>query len=1036
MSGFEALSMVCSIMQVISFTKEVLTLCKDVYDGRPTTDRQMEENTASIQVLLDDMKRRSSHMQQQTKDEKELYAIAQKCSKAAQELQKEIQQVTKHHKPGDTLRAIIAGYKSKSHKRKISSLYEQFCQYQKTLETHILVRLCTKSDAIELQRHEDFTTLSDTMKYFISQLATGHTEMANLMARDGDQTRQHIQQSEARVKQSINDIHDGANKEAKGMRLLGSLKYESMNSRRTELKPAHEATYVSIFESLDRDEKLDDASVSSSAATWRKFIQWLQSDKRIFWIQGKPGAGKSTLMKFLLQHKNTQRGVDKWIPNTLIVSHFFWKPGNILQKNLRGLLCSLIYQLLSASYDFLDHVLSEFLLVTNKDHIGDWEISELQSIFLSILLQCKRSIFFLIDGLDEATETEEILQFLDSFIGLQNIKICMSSRSEDIFLEKFSKYDGFKLHELTKDDMLQFASVGIPDTDRYPSDFLQKLRRLLVQKAEGVYLWLILALESVKRGLRNNDEQHELHLRLSKLPSRLEELYADMWSRLGDDEDIYQKEAVRYFSLLIKNQSLCEQYKKAHDSHNMQYYSWDLTPFQLMLTTNEKIKGNMLNKAYHLSISEICNKCADTVKHISIRTAGLLSITQPVWEVDDDLWMDIIPVSVAIKEEFSQLSEYITTSVNFIHRTVLDFFKESEVGKTILAQSKAQSTGLELGTTMLCQLRTIQQFGKLHADQILIKCNTPLHYFCSTLAQLLAENSALKNMAIMHLLNASNDLFESGLLQWDCRPKWYPRPSFDLLLINNPVVKEFMHSRVKGKGVPHATCLLRESLLTRDDNCRSGLYNDDAQESILSFYGDVDSAGICLYSLPKPMNDIGTTLCANITLKFATYESIMSLAIKREPLELTALSGKFVIMEVNLKYLVELFFERLAQLFKGNEQQLFDRARQLSRIGNCKPHVKALFFTQLLRHHASEPISIACYRFINQNVDILADITIDTDYDEITHAFTITPTQIEHYFEQCERVEVSELSTLADEKLGICRLEDMGYQTSQLNPKY
>lgn len=133
--------MVCSVMQVISFTKDVLTLCKDAYDGRPTTDSQMKGNVVSIQVLLDDMRRRSSHMQQQTKDEKELSTIAQKCSKAAQELQKEIQQVTKHHKPGDTMRAIIAGYKSKSHKRKISSLYEQFCQYQKTLETHILVRL-------------------------------------------------------------------------------------------------------------------------------------------------------------------------------------------------------------------------------------------------------------------------------------------------------------------------------------------------------------------------------------------------------------------------------------------------------------------------------------------------------------------------------------------------------------------------------------------------------------------------------------------------------------------------------------------------------------------------------------------------------------------------------------------------------------------------------------------------------------------------------------------------------------------------------
>lgn len=132
--------MVCSIMQVISFTKEVLTLCKDVYDGRPTTDRQMEENTASIQVLLDNMTHCSVSIQQ-TNSDKELYAIAEKCSKAAQELQKEMQQVTKHCKPGYAIKAMIAGYKSKWHKGKITSLYNIFCQYQKTLETHILVRL-------------------------------------------------------------------------------------------------------------------------------------------------------------------------------------------------------------------------------------------------------------------------------------------------------------------------------------------------------------------------------------------------------------------------------------------------------------------------------------------------------------------------------------------------------------------------------------------------------------------------------------------------------------------------------------------------------------------------------------------------------------------------------------------------------------------------------------------------------------------------------------------------------------------------------
>lgn len=936
--------------------------------------------------------------------------------------------------------------------------------------------------------------------------------MASLMAGDGDQTRQHIQQSEERVKQSINDVKNHANKEAKRARLLGSLKYESMNSRRTELKPAHEATYVSIFESLDRDNELDNASSSSAAATWRRFVQWLQSDRRIFWIQGKPGAGKSTLMKFLLQHKNTQRGVDKWSPNTLIVSHFFWKPGDILQKNLRGLLCSLVYQLLSANYDFLDHILSEFLLASNKDNIGDWEISELKSIFHSILLQCKRSIFFLIDGLDEATETEEILQFLDSFIDLHNIKICMSSRSEEIFLQKFSQYDGFKLHELTNDDMLQFASVGILENDRYPSMFIQGLRHLLVEKAEGVYLWLVLALESVKRGLRNNDEQHEIHLRLSKLPSRLEELYADMWSRLGDDKDIYQKEALRYFNLLLINQSLREQYRGIH-GHPQLYFRLDLSPFQLMLTTNEKIKRNMLDKSYSLSVSELCKKCADTVKYISIKTAGLLDITGNGYselEQSTDPWAIRMEIPVKIKKEFSKLSEHITRSVIFIHRTLLDFFRESEVGRKIMAQSRTQSTVVELGTIMLCQLRTMQHFLTVYEYPARLECDTPLHYFCSVLAQLLAEDSILKHTAIMHLLNASNDLFQAGLLPWDNRPDWYPRPSFDLLLINNPIIKEFMQSRVKGKGVPHATCLLREFLLARDHNCQHGLYNNAAQESMPPFYGDVNSAGICLYSLPIPI-DPGAWIrpqWENIILKFATYESVMSLATKRvyteilltcrvqpcslrdliaalekrpdldkrtsfaisierevhgpwgitsemtqlpdllctifssrealetnflqtDPLDTKASSGKFVIMELNLKYLVERFLEFVSQFRGHKEQHLFNRARQLSQTDNCKPHVKALFFIQLLWNHAPEPSSIACYRF-KKNIDVLADMAIKVNSSLITHPCTITSTQLDRYAKECERVDVSELSILADEKLGICRLEDMGYQTSQL----
>ncbi|KAL6787148.1 hypothetical protein J3E68DRAFT_445699 [Trichoderma sp. SZMC 28012] len=1063
MSGFEALSMVCSIMQVISFTKEVLTLCKDVYDGRPTTDRQMEENTASIQVLLDNMTHCSVSIQQ-TNSDKELYAIAEKCSKAAQELQKEMQQVAKHCKPGDAIKAMIAGYKSTRHKRKITSLYNIFCQYQKTLETHILVRLCTMSDAAELQRRETFNDLSDTTKYFISQLAAGHTEMANLITRESIQTRQQIKDSDNQVIQSINDVQSTAYSAAKKDRLLRSLKYESMNTRRTELKPAHEATYASIFDSLDVNKEPDGVSASSSAAAWRRFVKWLQSEERVFWIQGKPGAGKSTLMKFLLQHENTQKGVDKWSPNTLILSHFFWKPGDNLQKNFRGLLCSLTHQLLSNECSAVNHVLSELQFSGDKDNIGDWEISELESIFHSLMMHCKRSVFFLID---------------DFLIGLRSVKICISCRSEDVFLEKFSKYDGFKLNELTRDDMLQLVSAAIPESERYPSDFLQNLRSLLVQKAEGVYLWLVLALESVKRGLRNNDEQCEIYLRLSKLPSELEKLYADMWGRLGEDTDIYEKEAARYFSLIIMNQTFFDIYLHACSS----IFDFRLSTLQFMLLTNDTMKANILNKSYQLPVSEIEKKSVDASKIISIRAAGLLAIKDVAYDLSG-----LLPEEFAkeMRADPSELNHCFSRRVDFIHRTLFDFFKESEIGQDILAQSQSLCVDIDLATATLCQLRVMQYhrwFARFHTR---VGPGSPLHYFLWLLGQIFAQNSISKCLLGTTLLHSFEGLFEAGLLPWDDRPEWYPLPCFDIILIGDPAFNEFIQSRVEDKGASHATRLLREFLYTRSIEHAWQLNKTFEEEFVLSLDGDITSADICLHKFPTTISGfLEAPPRATRPPEIAPYESGLSAIIKRlyksasathmilhESMEfliavlerapnldqhtsflvgMESIRGQncllypelsdilykmaviekedekgilqknpietlpyhaHIIAEVNLRHLVEHFF-KIIPLNAEEKTPLVTRARQLIGMESSKPYAKARFYVQLSLKTESSPASMTCYRFINQDIDILADsVLMEPTFDDFAW-HSLTSQRILDHLDELER-------------LGVCRLEDMG----------
>jgi len=79
------------------------------------------------------------------------------------------------------------------------------------------------------------------------------------------------------------------------------------------------------------------------------FTSWLQSGSGLFWIHGKPGSGKSTLMKFIVQHKTTLELLHNWKTNDVEVkaSFFFHYRGSALQKSFEGLLRSLVAQILS-----------------------------------------------------------------------------------------------------------------------------------------------------------------------------------------------------------------------------------------------------------------------------------------------------------------------------------------------------------------------------------------------------------------------------------------------------------------------------------------------------------------------------------------------------------------------------------------------------------------------------------------------------------------------------------------------------------------
>ncbi|RKK99208.1 hypothetical protein BFJ68_g12710 [Fusarium oxysporum] len=77
-----------------------------------------------------------------------------------------------------------------------------------------------------------------------------------------------------------------------------------MSHRRNEIHSSHASTFHWIFEEEHEDEYLEsEASQSDSDAqelVCSSFVPRLKSTDDRYWISGRPGTGKSVLMKFII----------------------------------------------------------------------------------------------------------------------------------------------------------------------------------------------------------------------------------------------------------------------------------------------------------------------------------------------------------------------------------------------------------------------------------------------------------------------------------------------------------------------------------------------------------------------------------------------------------------------------------------------------------------------------------------------------------------------------------------------------------------
>lgn len=325
--------------------------------------------------------------------------------------------------------------------------------------------------------------------------------------------------------------------------ILRSLYYEQLREREFAIMDAHTKTFQWVF----------------APNTNYRFREWLQEQNGIYWITGKAGSGKSTLMKFIIEQYATTKALREWAGNDdlVILKHFFWSPGTAIQKSQEGLFRAVLFQILSRHPEMIDKVCAERFHAPYAESYGPWSRPQLLQALDNIGAienpGFKTCLF--IDGLDEYQgDPTELVHVIQRMASHPHLKICASSRPWLDFMDAFesSPWKLF-LHDLTRQDMHHFVKDTLCENSRFHKlqsiykSAAAELTLEITTRAQGVFLWTFLVVQSLLRGLRNEDNMSDLRRRLQLLPTDLSDYFDRM---LASIEDVYQKRVSRLFLTL------------------------------------------------------------------------------------------------------------------------------------------------------------------------------------------------------------------------------------------------------------------------------------------------------------------------------------------------------------------------------------------------------------------------------------------------------------------------------------------------------
>jgi len=258
----------------------------------------------------------------------------------------------------------------------------------------------------------------------------------------------------------------------------------------------------------------------------------------IFWVSGKPGSGKSTLMKYIVGSPQTQHFLNSRSSQrtTWTILHFFFdfRAAKTLANMQDGLYQSLLYQVLSAlpltkdmrqRYKLdVEHVLVTHLMDKTVDII----VKVLENESLRVLL--------LVDGLDETDgNVHRLIKSVKSLQQRTGIRVCLASRPEPIIVSLLADCPSIRVQDHNSEGIAAHLRSSFKDIERAISmqaPLSEQLITKVLGKAEGVFLYASYCADSLIQALVRGYTEHEAWQEIDSQPGELGSMYDRIFERV------------------------------------------------------------------------------------------------------------------------------------------------------------------------------------------------------------------------------------------------------------------------------------------------------------------------------------------------------------------------------------------------------------------------------------------------------------------------------------------------------------------------